>query len=758
MMHPHEGRIDILRVTSLRGPSLWTWDPVIEVLIDIGDLEDWPSDRIPGFPERLERWLPSLHEHRCSYGECGGFLRRLAEGTWPGHIVEHVALELLTMVGMRGGFGRTRGAPDRGIYKLVITSWDDTLSLAAIHRAIDLVLAAMAPDRPYDLEGALSELRAVRDRHWVGPSTEAIVHAARERGIPWMRLHEGNLIQLGHGAAQRRFWTGESDGTGAIASGIARDKQLTRTLLGACGVPVPEGRIAESPDDAWDAAQDIGLPVTVKPKDGNHGRGVLLDLRTEAEVRAAWTIAAAEERHVLVERFVPGVEHRLLVVGDRVVAATAGGPASIEGDGIATVRQLIARQLNSDPRRGETGDRPLNPVRVDAALELALRRDGLTPDSVVPAGTRVLVQHNGNLARDVTADVHPDVAARACLAARIAGLDIAGIDYVTDDIARAPEPGRSAIVSVNSGPRLNVHAPRDGTSVERSVVDHLFPPGTNGRIPVVGVAGSSGTTLAAALIGHLLRLHGLRTGVSSEAGIDLEGRALRPKADSLWQGGRDLLLQRDLDAAVIATSVHDIVTHGLPYDLCQVGVVTSIDPADTVPDYWILDDDDVFRVLRTQVDVVLASGAAVLDADSPAVAEMAPLSPGEVIFFSRRPGSAAIAEHIERGGRAVTLTERGVIMVSAGTTREILFWPHRIARLRRGDTAAEVAVLASVGAAIALDLPLSTLRTGLETFEPPRPDHDDALAGTASWISNVSGPSEARISGPAARPSRSSLG
>ncbi|HQY28082.1 MAG TPA: cyanophycin synthetase, partial [Burkholderiaceae bacterium] len=285
--------IEILEVRFIRGPGRWTYRPVLEAIVDIGALEDFPSNLIPGFPERLASWLPSLEEHHCSYGERGGFLRRLNEGTWPAHILEHVALELQGLAGMLGGFGRARETSRRGVYRVVIRAFQEEVALAALHAARDLVMAAIE-NRPYDVAGTVEELHALSDEHYLGPSTLSIVDAADDRSIPAIRLNDGNLVQLGYGARQHRIWTAESDLTSAIAEGISRDKDLTKQLLQSCGVPVPEGRLVTSPEDAWQAACEIGVPVVVKPYDGNHGRGVFTNVMTREEVESAWQVAIEE--------------------------------------------------------------------------------------------------------------------------------------------------------------------------------------------------------------------------------------------------------------------------------------------------------------------------------------------------------------------------------------------------------------------------------------------------------------------------------
>ena len=411
--------MEFLKILPLRGPNIWTYRPVLEVWLDIGILEDSPSNTIPGFYERLTAWIPTLVEHRCGIGERGGFLERLREGTWPGHILEHVTIELQNLAGMQSGFGKARSTGVRGVYKVVVRSRNEQVSHAALHAARDLILAAIH-DKPFDVATAVAGLHEMVDALCLGPSTACIVEAATERGIPSIRLTEGNLVQLGYGVRQRRIWTAETNQTSAIAEGISKDKDLTKSLLSACGVPVPQGRIVDSPEDAWEAAEDIGVPVVVKPSDGNHGRGVSIDLMSREEIEAAFHLADAEGSAVIVERFVRGNEHRLLVVGGRLAAAARGESVSLVADGRSTIRQLIDTQINSDPRRGASEEFPLDVLLLDEnpAARFELERQGYNADSIPPPGKQVLIQRNGNVAFDVTDEVHPEVAAMVALAAR----------------------------------------------------------------------------------------------------------------------------------------------------------------------------------------------------------------------------------------------------------------------------------------------------------------------------------------------------
>ncbi len=709
--------IDIIDVLSLRGPNIWTYRPVLEAWVDIGELEDFPSNTIPGFYERLTAWLPSLVEHHCGVGVHGGFLMRLREGTWPGHIMEHVMIELQNLAGMQSGFGKARETSKRGVYKVVVRARHEEVSRAALFAARDLVMAAIQ-DKPFDVKATVDNLRDILESVALGPSTGCIVDAATDRRIPSMRLNEGNLVQLGYGARQRRIWTAETDQTSAIAETISSDKELTKTLLQSCGVPVPEGRIVNSVADAWDAAESIGLPVVVKPLDGNHGRGVSTNLNNQKDIEAAFLLAEQESSDVIVERFVRGNEHRLLIIGGRLVAAARGEEASIVSDGVSTISELINSQLNSDPRRGSSEDCPLNLILIDEADDprvvlLELARQGYTTESIPPAGETILVQRNGNVAFDVTDQVHPSVAAAASLAARIVGLDIAGVDLVAEDISRPLEEQGGAIVEVNAGPGLLMHLkPADGPArpVGRAIVDHLFAEDQNGRIPIVGVTGSNGTTVVSRLIAWLLHLQGNYVGLACRDGLFLHQRHVKQKKSDNWQATRQVLLNRMVEAAVFENSSKAILSEGLAYDWCQVGVVTNIDPDDKLPEFYIEDADQMTKVARTQVDIVLPDGVAVLNAADARVAEFAALCDGSVIFFAVAPSTPVIVAHQAEGGRSVYVRD-GNIVLATGKEEVVVS-----AAQERADLNIENS-LAAIAAAWALGISPDLMRAGIETFE-----------------------------------------
>lgn len=717
--------IFIKSTTYLRGPNIWTYCAIIEAVVDIGDLEDSPSNTVPGLYERLTTWLPSLVEHRCSPGVHGGFLMRLKEGTWPCHILEHVTLALQDLAGVPGyGFGRARETEERGVYKVMVSGWEEKVTLAALYMGRDLVMAAI-DDLPYDLEGELDKLKDLAQDLCLGPSTASMVLAADERTIPAIRLSEGNLVQFGYGAKQRRIWTAETDQTSAIAETISRDKGLTKQLLETCGVPIPTGRAVESAADAWEAARDLGLPVVVKPVDGNHGRGVFINLETRTEIEAAYEVAVDEGSGVLVEKFIRGNEHRLLIVGGKLAAAAKGKTASVVGDGQQTVQELITSQINSDPRRGRGEDQPLNPVRIDSAARLELTRQGFNGDSIVPAGKEVLIQRNGNVAFDCTDDVHPEVIAIAALAAQAVGLDVAGIDLVAEDISKPLSAQGGAIVEVNAGPGLLMHLkPAEGLSrpVGRAIIDHIFPGDENGSIPLVGVTGSKGTGHIARLTAHILNAHGWRTGLANTDGLYVGTRRLFAGDAANWDQARRLLLNREVQAAVIENNGMEILTKGLAYDRCSVGIVTNVVYSEIFKNpeiaYHAFETaEDLIKVYRSQVDVVWPHGVGVLNADDPNVASMAQYCDGAIIFYSPSSDSLVIATHLAEGKRAVFIDQNNVLIADGASQQKIIALTELSAYADPQNNESRRELLAAVAATWALGISSETIRDGLRSFK-----------------------------------------
>ncbi|MBS0263759.1 MAG: cyanophycin synthetase [Planctomycetes bacterium] len=714
----------IRKILALRGPNIWSRYPVLEAWVDLQDLKDSPSNSLPGFNDRLMAWMPSMIEHRCSIGERGGFFQRLRDGTWPGHILEHVAIELQTLAGTPVGFGKARETSEEGVYKVVMRYRDEQLARAALFTARELILAAIY-DRPFDVQAEVAKLQELGDRVCLGPSTAAIVKAAEDRWIPARRLNSGSLVQLGHGAKQHRIWTAETDRTSAIAESIAQDKELTKTMLRAGGIPVPEGRLVSDAADAWAAAQEVGVPVVVKPRDANHARGVFTNLTTRSQIESAFNFACNEGSGVIVERFAPGNEHRLLVVGNQLIAATCGEAASIVGDGVRTVRQLVMEQLNSDPRRGESEAFPLSLIEFDAMTIMQIERQGYTIESIPPAGVSILVQRNDNLSIDVTDSVHPTNAAHAVLAAQLVGLDIAGLDLVVEDISRPMEDQGGVVVEVNAGPGLLMHLhPSVGQPrpVGEAIVNSLFAPDQDGRIPLACITGTNGKTVVTRLLSDMVRRAGNVVGTVCTDGIFVGGRTIEVGDCSGPRSARKVLLNPQVEAAVFEAGRGGILREGLGFDRCQVAVVTNIAEADHLGLAYIDTPEQMYTVKRSPVDVVLPTGTAVLKADEPLVAQMASLSAGAVTFFAIDGEHPVIREHCAAGKRAVFVRD-GNVVAAEGAVETKLMPVVEIPLTIGGRVPFQVEnVLAAVGAAWAMQIPWENITATLTAFLPDMRD------------------------------------
>lgn len=607
----HSG-IRFLQILSLRGPNIWTYRPVLEAWVDIAEFEDYPSNTLPGFVYRLCAWLPSLSEHRCSYGEPGGFVRRLHEGTWIGHILEHVTLELQNLAGTPGGFGRARETDIRGVYKVVVQAWHEEVTLACLHAARDLLLAAV-DDTPYDVDATHTRLREVASQYLLGSDTACIVDAAltKDCRIPAIRLPAHNLVQLGYGARQRRIWATRSDQTGAIAQGIARDVEMRATLLSSCGLPVADADQQPAPGDTR-------------------------------------------------------CRHHLLMVGGRMAAAA-----------------------------------------------------------------RVTTNSDSNVTlEDVTHLVHPTIAEASCLATRVIRLDLAGVEWRVEDISRPFDQQSALITDVHDAPKLEMYPPPAAGKPHpagKAIVDHLFPNDDRGRIPVIGITGSRETTSVARWVAEFLRLSGKFTGLACADGLFYDRRPVDTGDCGNWACGTKVLMNRSVEAAVLENKAHVILGQGLAYDRCQVGVITGIVPEEHYGPYHISKPEQVFQVMRTQIDVVLPGGCAVLPAADPMALEMAPLCDGEVIHYASDAELPAIRKHRTAGGRAVYIRDEHVVLASADQETPLLALS-QIPFLSGNDACAERlnTVLAAVAAAWAAGIATHVIRTGAETFLAPSTGQDPA--------------------------------
>jgi cyanophycin synthetase len=703
----------IQKLLILPGPNIWSKYPVLEAWVGLRKFQGSGQTLAPDLIDRVTTWLPTLIDEFAHVGEPGEFLERDHAATCVAHVLKHVAIGLQRLAGTNVEFGKACNMSEDGLHRVVVQYRNEQLARACFRAACEMIMAAVF-DRPYDVAAGLSKLRFLADRVCLGPSTAAIVAAAEARGIVARRLNAGSLVQLGLGANQRRIWTAETDRTSAVAESIAQDKELTKSLLRSVGVPVPEGRAVDDPADAWAAACEIGLPVVVKPRNANHGRGVFTSLTTRAQVHFAFSAAAREGNGVLVERFVPGNEHRLLVVGEQVIAASCGEAVYIFGDAHRTVAQLIEAQINSDPRRGEYEHCPLSPVELHSDVLVQLERQGYGSDSIPTAGAKVLVQRSDNLSVDVTDEVHPSIAEHAVAAACAVGLDICGIDLVVADVSMPLEGQGGAFLEVNASPGLLMHLnPSLGTPrpVGDAIVKTLFPDGENGRIPIVCVMGASGNTVVTRLIRHLLHLTGRVIGTSCPDGVLVGDRGIGRLCPA-----RDLLLNPLVEAAVFQVSPSDILQEGFPFDRCDVAVVVGHDEFERSRVECSASPEERFAAERCAIGLVLPTGTAVLSADRPQAAELGAHCPGATTFYAGNGKSAAVAEHRASGGRAV-FVKNGTIVLADGSRKTALEARVDLSARNDGWKTIEVeSILAATAVAWALGLPPETISAGLEAL------------------------------------------
>ena len=647
------------------------------------------------------------------------------------HILEHVTLELQSLAGTPVGFGRARETNTDGIYKVAIAYKEEKLALACLDRAFELIQAAIH-DTPYDVQKVVAELKDYAYDVCLGPSTRSIVEAAKAKNIPWRRLNEGSLVQLGYGVHQRRICTAETDSTSAIAESIAQDKELTRSLLRSIGIPTPEGCSVESAEEAWEAAEDIGLPVVVKPQYGNHGRGVATNLQTREQVVAAYNAAREEGRSIIVERHAPGDDYRMLVVGGKLVAAARREPAHVIGDGQSTVQKLVDK-VNEDPRRSDGHATSLSLIKIDTVALGVLLEQGMTPDTIPPVGKKVLIRRNANLstggtAADVTDQVHPDLARHAIEAAKIIGLDIAGVDIVAQDISQPLQGQRGVIVEVNAGPGLRMHIePSSGSPrpVGESIIEMMYPGPSNGRIPIVSVTGVNGKTTTTRLIAHIVASTGKKVGMTCTDGIYVGGRRIDSGDCSGPQSGRSVLMNPFVEAAVLETARGGILREGLGFDFCDVGIVTNIGEGDHLGLSDIETIEQLAKVKRCVIEAVHKSGYGVLKANDPLTAEMAEKCKGRVIFFAIDENDPVLSDHRFKGQRVV-FVRNGMIVIAEGAEETALTTLDKIPLTHQGRILFQVEnVLASVAACWGVGLSIPQIVIGLESFSA----HMDKVPG-----------------------------
>ena len=653
--------MDVSRIRALRGPNLWSRHTAIQAIVTCEGAESAIND-LPNFETRLRERFPAL----------GDLIPADHLDTVSmAHALEFAALGLQAQAGCPVTFSRTAQAVEAGIYQVVVEYTEEEVGRLAFERAEQLCLAALN-DTPFDLDAILKELRDLDEDIRLGPSTGAIVSAAMARGIPYRRLTQGSLVQFGWGSKQKRIQAAETCYTSAIAESIAQDKELTKNLLHAAGVAVPLGRPVKDADDAWAAAQEIGLPVVVKPRDGNQGKGISVNLTGEEQIKKAFTLAEEFRDDILVEKYLPGHDYRLLVIGDKLIAAARRDPPLVTGDGVHTVRQLV-ELVNKDPRRSDGHATSLTKIRFDEIALARLAQQGLDADSVPPRGSRVILRNNANLstggtATDVTDDVHPELAACAVAAAQTVGLDICGIDVVCDTMLKPLEDQGGGIVEVNAAPGLRMHLDPSfgkGRAVGEAIVGMMFPDGDNARIPVVAIAGTNGKTTTSRLIGRIFESNGLRVGMTSTDGVYIDGKRTDSGDCSGPKSARNVLLHPDVDAAVFETARGGVLREGLGFDMCDVAVITNIGLGDHLGLNFITTVDELAVVKRVIVENVAPNGTAVLNAADPVVAAMAHHCHGNIIFFARDRMNPVLATHRAQGKRVVHV-ERDAIICSEG--------------------------------------------------------------------------------------------
>jgi cyanophycin synthetase len=598
-LHAPDSALRVLETSVYRGPNLFSKRAMIRVQLDLGALEEWPSDRLPDFAPRLAALLPGLATHGCSYKVAGGFLRRLEQGTWLGHVIEHVALELQVMAGGATTRGKTRSVRGRpGVYNMLYQYVDEATGLEAGAAAIRLV-AALLPERfgphigverlapavgdPLDIDGIVARLRRSIAANGLGPTTRALVDEARRRGIPHMRLNKASLIQLGYGSRQRRIRASVTGATSLIGAELAGNKSAAKAMLGDAGLPVPRGEIAHDAEEALRIARRLGGRVVVKPLDGNHGRGVTIDPHGEDAIREAYARAAKISRGVIVERELPGNDHRILVVDGRVVAVAERVPAHVVGDGVRSIRELIAA-TNLDPRRGDGHQNVLTKIRPDAAMDALLATAGRTLDTTPGPGETIVLRGTANLssggtAVDRTDVIHPENVAIAVTAAALIGLDVAGVDFLSPDISRPVRETGGGIVEVNAAPGLRMHVhPSAGRSrdVAKPIIASLFPPGTRSRVPIFAITGTNGKSTTVRMVSRILCCAGLRVGATSTSGVYIDGQLLVAADASGPKSARMVLRNPRVDAAVFECARGGILREGLGFDSCDIGAVLNV--------------------------------------------------------------------------------------------------------------------------------------------------------------------------------------
>jgi cyanophycin synthetase len=727
------------------GPSLYAHFPVIKLLLDLGPLEAWPTGRLgPAFVDALVAALPSLQEHGCSYREPGGFIRRMRgdeadpQGTWLGHVFEHVAIELQNIAGEDVSFGKTRSAQVEdgrpGVYTVVYEYAQRDEGVEAGELALQLLCALLPPElRPADSVPADWEWPSARDqyiryaqRRALGPSTASLVKAAEARDIPWLRLNEQSLIQLGHGKFQQRIQATVTGRTSYIAVELAQDKEETNKILANCGLPVPRQELVRSAERAVRAAERLGFPVVTKPYNGNHGRGISIGLRSAEEVRQGYAAAAEHSSSVIVETFLEGDDHRLLVVGNELIAATRRTPGRVVGDGVHTVRELVDL-VNLDPRRGIGHEKVMTRLALDAQADMMLARQGLTPDAVPAAEQVVLLRSTANLstggtATDVTDIIHPDNREMAVRAVTAIGLDVGGVDFLCPDIAESYKRVGGGICEINAAPGFRMHvAPSEGTPRDAAgpVIDMLFPPGAAARVPIACITGTNGKTTTARMLAHITKMAGYTPGLTTTDGVYIDGQRTVEGDMTGPVATRMVLADPKIDIAVLEVARGGLLRAGMGVPFVNVAAVLNVQS-----DHLGMKGIDTLEALAEvkRIVVEVARDCAVLNADDEQVIRMSAHTDAKhLCYVTTNPQHAVVREHIRAGGRACALEAglNGQMITLYDKGRHIpLLWTHLIPATLEGRAMHNVSnAMFAAALAFSLDIKLDAIRQGLRTFD-----------------------------------------
>ncbi len=698
--------MNILNIRALRGPNLWGLHTAIQALVSCSG-QELCLDQLPGFEDRLRERFPQISSFQ--------------PGAPLVSALELAALGLQAQVGCPVAFSRSVAVPEPGVYQVIVEYTEEAVGRLAIELALELCAAALN-DLPFDLPSALNRLRELDEDVRLGPSTGAIVAAAVARGIPYRRLTEGSLVQFGWGSKQRRIQAAEMDSTSAIAESIAQDKELTKHLLEAAGVPVPKGRPVTDAEDAWAAACELGGPVVIKPRDGNQGKGVAANVESCEDVLAGYAAAHEVSSNVMVEQYLPGQDFRLLVIGNRLVAAARREPPYVIGDGEHTILELV-EEVNSDPRRSDGHATSLTKIHLDEIALATLAHQHFDAGSVPRKGARVLLRNNANLstggtATDVTDDVHPEIAARAVSAAQMVGLDLCGVDVVCESVLTPLENQSGGVIEVNAAPGLRMHLQPSfgkGRPVGEAVISTMFDERENGRIPVVAVAGTNGKTTTVRLIAHLLGLAGKRVGMTNSDGVYITNQRIDTGDCSGPRSARNVLFHPDVDAAVLETARGGILREGLGFDHCDIAVITNIGMGDHLGLNYISTVEDLAVVKRVIVHSVAPHGVAVLNAADPIVAGMADACPGSITFFAHDRHERVLANHLAQGKRGV-FVDGDAIVGAKGKLRYRVSLSN-IPLTRNGTIKFQVEnSMAAIAAAWGLGISWEKIRRGLATF------------------------------------------